>query len=133
MFVSKQNRKKFIDFLEKKCTDSPISNKSLGIMIRSFHVSAHIIIFIVIFSCTKFFAALNLIVLLIIAAMYALFDGCTLTMLEERLCKDAYTLVDPFIELYGYEVNYINRKKFTAYIMVPHVLIMILIYYYRFF
>ena len=65
--------------------------------------------------------------------MYALFDGCTLTMLEERLCKDAYTLVDPFIELYGYEVNYINRKKFTAYIMVPHVLIMILIYYYRFF
>ena len=64
--------------------------------------------------------------------MYIIFDGCALTMLEERLCKEQYTLVDPFIELSGREINYINRKSFTLWIMIPHLIIVLLIFYFRF-
>ena len=46
MLVSKSTRDNCINFLEKKCNESSISNKSLGIMIRAFHISAPIIILI---------------------------------------------------------------------------------------
>ncbi len=132
MIVSKSTREKFINFLEEKCNNSVISNKSLGIMIRAFHVSSPIMILIIV-SCASFlWATISLLLLIIIVALYVILGGCTLSMLEERLCNESFILVDPFIELANMEVNYQNRRNFTAWIMIPHTIITILIYYFRF-
>lgn len=132
MIDSKLLRDKFIKFLEKKCNNSTISNKSLGMLIRTFHISSPIITLIIISSTSQILSSINLIFLLIVVMMYVLFNGCILTLLETKLCKDTYTIVDPFIELYGMKVNYKNRKYFTACIMIPYVIIILLIYYFRF-
>jgi len=132
MFVSKSTRNNFVDFLEKYCTMSSISNKSLGILIRSFHISSPIVIIIIVSCTSKIYALINVIILLIIVLLYIIFNGCVLSILEERLCKDSFLLVDPFIEFANMEVNYKNRKTFTAWIMGPIVLIVLLIYYFRF-
>ena len=120
MFVSKSTRKNFVNYLEKKCNNSNISNKSLGIMIRSFHISSPLVILMAI-SCTSFFfATLSYIILIIVASLYIIFEGYVLSMLEKRLCKDSFILVDPIIEYSRLDVNYKNRKTFTAWIMFPH-------------
>ena len=64
--------------------------------------------------------------------MYVLFGGCILTILEQRLCKENYTVVDPFIKLFGLEINSKNRKSFTLCIMLPLLVIIVLIFYFRF-
>ncbi len=132
MLVSKSTRDNCINFLENKCNESSISNKSLGIMIRAFHVSAPIMILIIISCGSMFWATANLILMITVVCLYIIFGGCTLSMLEEKLCKDSFTLVDPFIELAGMEVNYKNRRTFTSSIMIPHLILISIIYYYRF-
>ena len=132
MFISKLTKKNFINFLEKKCDNIPISNKSLGILIRSIHINLPIIILIIVSCGSKTSAIIHVLFLLFVVFMYIIFNGCILSMLEERLCKEQYILVDPFIELSGREINYINRKLFTLWIMIPHVIIVLLIFYFRF-
>jgi len=132
MFISKLTKINFINFLEKKCDNISISNKSLGILIRSFHINAPIIVLIIVSCASKTLAIINVLFLFFVVFMYIIFDGCVLSMLEDRLCKEQYTLVDPFLELSGLEINYQNRRLFTLWIMIPHVIIVLLIFYFRF-
>ena len=106
--------------------------KSLGILIRSIHINLPIIILIIVSCGSKTSAIIHVLFLLFVVFMYIIFNGCILSMLEERLCKEQYILVDPFIELSGLEINYKNRKSFTLWIMSSHVIIVFLIFYFRF-
>jgi hypothetical protein len=128
MLISKLTRDNCINFLE----NIPISKKLLCLIIRSVHFSLPIIIFTVVMCASKFFALLFIIFSFIIVLMYVLFGGCILTILEKRLCKENYTVVDPFIELFGLEINSKNRKSFTLCTMLPLLVIILLIFYLRF-
>jgi hypothetical protein len=132
MLISKINRDNCIKFLENICNNIPISNKLLCLIIRSVHFSLPIIIFTVVMCASKFLALLFIIFSFIIVLMYVLFGGCILTILEQRLCKENYTVVDPFIKLFGLEINSKNRKSFTLCIMLPLLVIIVLIFYFRF-
>jgi hypothetical protein len=132
MLISKINRDNCIKFLENICNNIPISNKLLCLIIRLVHFSLPIIIFTVVMCASKFLALLFIIFSFIIVLMYVLFGGCILTILEQRLCKENYTVVDPFIKLFGLEINSKNRKSFTLCIMLPLLVIIVLIFYFRF-
>ena len=132
MLISKITRDNCIKFLENICNNIPISNKLLCLIIRSVHFSLPIIIFTVVMCASKFLALLFIIFSFIIVLMYVLFGGCILTILEQRLCKENYTVVDPFIKLFGLEINSKNRKSFTLCIMLPLLVIIVLIFYFRF-
>ena len=132
MLISKINRDNCIKFLENICNNIPISNKLLCLIIRSVHFSLPIIIFTVVMCASKFLALLFIIFSFIIVLMYVLFGGCILTILEQRLCKENYTVVDPFIKLFGLEINSKNRKSFTLCTMLPLLVIILLIFYLRF-
>ena len=132
MLISKITGDNCIKFLENICNNIPISNKLLCLIIRSVHFSLPIIIFTVVMCASKFLALLFIIFSFIIVLMYVLFGGCILTILEQRLCKENYTVVDPFIKLFGLEINSKNRKSFTLCIMLPLLVIIVLIFYFRF-
>ena len=75
MFISKLTKKNFINFLEKKCDNIPISNKSLGILIRSIHINLPIIILIIVSCGSKTSAIIHVLFLLFIVFMYIIFNG----------------------------------------------------------
>ena len=132
MLISKLTRDNCINFLENICNYLPISNKLLGLIIRLVHFSLSILIIIFVLFAPKILAVLCIIFLFIMALMYVLFGGCILTILEQRLCKENYTILDPFIELIGLKINSKNRKIFTLCTMVPFLSIISLIFYFRF-
>jgi len=132
MLISKLTRDNCINFLENICNYLPISNKLLGLIIRLVHFSLSILIIIFVLFAPKILAVLCIIFSFIMALMYVLFGGCILTILEQRLCKENYTILDPVIKLIGLEINSKNRKIFTLCTMVPFLSIVSLIFYFRF-
>ncbi len=68
----------------------------------------------------------------LILICYILFQGCFISMLENRLCDDKFNIVDPFLEYNNVNINYKTRKIVTIYIAVCYTLIFYGIYYFRF-
>jgi len=132
MLISKLTKNNFINFLENICNNIPISNKLLGLIIRFVHFNLTMVILIFVLFAPKFLALLFIIFTFIIIIMYILLGGCILTILEQRLCKENYTIIDPFIELIGLKINSKNRKLFTLCTMLPFLPIILLIFYFRF-
>jgi hypothetical protein len=132
MLISKLTRDNFINFLENICNNIPISNKLLGLIIRLVHFNLTMVILIFVLFAPEFLALLCIIFTFIMIIMYILLGGCILTILEQRLCKENYTIIDPFIKLIGLEINSKNRKLFTLCTMLPFLPIILLIFYFRF-
>jgi hypothetical protein len=75
---------------------------------------------------------LSVIYYAVIVSLFILFDGCFISMLENRLCKDNFNMIDPFLELNGLVVDYESRKSLTYYIAVCYTMLFFTIYYLRF-
>ena len=87
MLVSKSTRNKFIDILELLCRKTGISEYSLGVMIRSYHFAMPVAFIFIIMFCDGILVTCSIIYYGIIVALYIIFDGCFISMLENRLCK----------------------------------------------
>tara|TARA_B100001769_G_scaffold271861_1_gene265354 strand:+ start:1631 stop:2065 length:435 start_codon:yes stop_codon:yes gene_type:complete len=132
MFVSRESKIKFIDFLELLCKKSGISDYSLGVMIRSYHFGMPCAFMFVVLLCNEFLAYIAVVYYSFILTSYIIFQGCFVSMLENRLCNDKFNIVDPFLEINGDDVNYKNRKIVTTYIAFCYTLLFYGIYYFRF-
>ena len=134
MLVSKEKRKKLLDFLEKLCETSNMSKKTLGYTMRSYHVSCPFILLTLLFYCPQWVVTFHAINLIVIFGLFTLvFNGCILTMLEHRLCGDEYTIADPFIEQLDMELNSRNRMIISYCIAIGYFCFFFLVYYYRFY
>ena len=89
-----------------------ISDKTLGMFIRVNHCFAPFIIFyIILFYCPyKYFYIIKLCFFLWFF-LYYYFDGCFLSMIEYKLDKIDFTLVDFLLKIFNIEANNKNRKK----------------------
>ncbi len=132
MLVSKSTRKKFIDILELLCRKTGISEYSLGVMIRSYHFAMPVAFIFIIMFCDGILVTCSIIYYGIIVALYIIFDGCFISMLENRLCNDNFNMIDPFLEFNGFCVNYESRKILTYYIAVCYTVFFYSIYFIRF-
>ncbi len=133
MFISKQSKVKIIDILELLCKKTGISNYSLGVMIRSYHFGMPCAFMFTVLLCNHLIAFISVLNYSLILFSYIVFQGCFVSMLENRLCNDKFNIVDPFLEYNNVEINYNTRKIVTTYIAFCYTLIFYGIYYIRFY
>ena len=133
MFISKNSKVKIIDILELLCKKTGISKYSLGVMIRSYHFGMPCAFMFIVLLCNRLLAYISVVYYSLILLSYIIFQGCFVSMLENRLCNDKFNIVDPFLELNNVNVNYNTRKLATTYIAVCYTIVFYGIYYFRFY
>jgi len=130
--LSKEDRNRLLDYLEKICEKSRISKKTLGHTMRSYHVSCPVVLLMLVIYASQLVVSLVCINLMIVFCCFFYCNGCILTMLEHRLCGDEYTIADYFIEMFGLELNNKTRMNISFFIAIGYFTLLFIIYYYRF-
>jgi hypothetical protein len=131
--LNREQKTKIIDGLEKLCETSRVSKKTLGMTLRSYHVSCPFVVIILLFYGSQWCVTIAAMNLFIVFFLFIITNGCILTMLEHRLCGDEFTIADPFIEMMGIELNNQNRVRISYGIAIGYFIFFFLVYYYRFY
>ncbi len=125
--------KQFLLFVADKSKQGRLSQKSVGVIVRTFHMSAPInFVFILLFA-PHLMCVLTMLFLVFVACMFYIFDGCFLSILEKELCNDDFTIIDPNLEMLKMEVNNKNRLFISNIIGILYIIMICLIYYIRFY
>jgi hypothetical protein len=130
--ISKEKRNKIVEYFKNKWESGKISKKSLGIIMRSFHMSAPIFFILIASFAQKKVVWIVIFLLLVIFLMFFIFNGCILSMIENKVCDDDFTVADPFLELLEWEKNSKNRFNVTLLVGVFYYIVVGIIYYIRF-
>lgn len=130
--LNREQKTKIIDYLEELCETSRISKKTLGMTIRSYHVSCPFVLLILLFYASQWCISLVALSLVGVFCLFFMTNGCLLTMLEHRLCGDEFTIADPFIETLGIESTSQNRVTVSYFIATGYLTFFFLVYWYRF-
>jgi len=133
MFISKEKKTEMLDYLEAYCETSKVSKKTIGMMLRSYHISAPLVFLVVLFNGSQLASTIIVINLICVFICFFLFNGCLLTMLEHRLCGDEFTVADPFIEMLDLESTNRNRMFISYFIAIGYFLFFFIVYYFRFY
>lgn len=132
ILMSKDKRNKIVEHYKNKWESGKFSKKSLGIMMRSFHISTPIYFILVTLFAPKNVVWVVLFLLVIIFLMFFIFGGCILSMIENRVCNDDFTIADPYLEALEWEKNSKNRFNVTLIVGLTYYIIIGIIYYIRF-
>lgn len=132
IIISKDTRNSVIEYFTTKCDNSRFSKKSLGIILRSFHMSFPVCCLLVILFAPQPIVLFTLFLLIIIFCMFFAFNGCVMSMIENRICNDDFTIADPFLELLGWEKNKKNSFNVTLVVGSFYYITVGIIYYIRF-
>ena len=117
----------------KNCKKGRLSPKSIGIIIRSFHMFAPIYFITVILFVSQIWCNIIVVFLLFVVILFYTFEFCILTLIENQLCNDNFTILDPHLELLNLEINNNNRFYITTINGIIYLLIICCIYYNRFY
>ena len=131
--LKRKQKNKILDYLEELCEISPISKKTLGLTIRSYHVSLPFVVMILLFYGTQYSVTISGLCLVFVFIMFFISNGCLLTMLEHRLCGDEFTIADPFIETIGMDSTSQNRVLVSYFIAIGFFIFFFIVYYFRFY
>ena len=131
--LSREDRTKCIDGLEELCKNVPLSKKSLGILFRSFHVGTPTMMFIILLMAEQWLATLSAFCLFLVGLSFYRFNGCFLSMLENRLCNDDFTIADPILELMHLDPTNENRLVGTYAVALTFIITFLTVYFIRFF
>ena len=121
-----------MEYFKNKCDDRRLSKKSLGIMMRSFHLSTPVCFILITLFAPKKVIWFILFLLVAILLMFFIFDGCILSMIENKVCNDDFTIADPFLEVAAWEKNTKNRFNMTLIVGLTYYVAIGIIYYIRF-
>lgn len=130
--MSKETRNKIVENLKNKCKLSRMSDHSTGIMLRACHTNMPISYMIISLFAPHYIVNLVIASLGIIFVMFFAFGGCILSMVENKICNDDFTIADPFLELLQLEKNSNNRYNITCAIGSVYCIIIAIVYYVRF-
>jgi hypothetical protein len=132
IFISKEKRNQIVDKIKILFQSGKLSDKSLGIMMRTFHISTPVSYLILSVLAPRFIVNIVAALLLAIFLMFFVFGGCILSMVENQICNDDFTIADPFLELLEMEKNSKNRFNISLTIFTIYNIIIAIIYYIRF-
>tara|TARA_Y100001937_G_C6880904_1_gene224696 strand:- start:117 stop:524 length:408 start_codon:yes stop_codon:yes gene_type:complete len=127
-----KHKKEIVDNLEAICKMTPLSDYSMGMLIRSAHYNGPFLLLLVVLFSTKSLALAAIIFCTMVIICWVLLGGCLLSMLEHRLCKDKFNVVDPFLEISSIEINYNTRKNISYFLGVFYILTIYTIFIFRF-
>ena len=130
--ISKEKRNKIVEHFKNKWEGGKLSKKALGVMMRSFHMSTPIFFILITLFAPKRVVWFILFLLVIIFFMFFAFGGCILSMIENKVCDDDFTIADPYLEALEWEKNSKNRFNITLMVGLTYYTIIGIIYYIRF-
>ena len=110
-----------------------IDKKTLGFLIRAYHVNLPIYIIIFLVMGPKWFVELNILFLFLSLITFALFDGCFMSMIEQKLDGEDITIMDPFVEMVGLPKNNKSRMAISFIIGPLYIVMALSIYFIRFY
>lgn len=131
--LTKEEKKKVIDFLENSCRNTRFSPKTLGIMFRSFHYNTPIVCLYNVLFQNDYIVILTMFILFCAYISWIPFNGCFLSMLENRVCKDDFNIADPFLELVNFEKNKKNRIYISYFMGGSYMIFIFLILFVRYY
>ena len=132
IFISKVKRNEIVEKMKTYFQSGKLSDKSLGIMMRTFHISTPVSYLILSVLAPRYVVNIVAVLLLVIFLMFFVFGGCILSMVENKICNDDFTIADPFLEYLEMEKNSKNRFNISLRIFTIYNIIIGIIYYIRF-
>jgi hypothetical protein len=132
IFISKVKRNEIVEKMKTYFQSGKLSDKSLGIMMRTFHISTPVSYLILSVLAPRYVVNIVAALLLVIFLMFFVFGGCILSMVENKICNDDFTIADPFLELLEMEKTSKNRFNISLTIFTIYNIIIGIIYYIRF-
>lgn len=122
MFLSKPFRRE----IRRKLTDKTfnfvsyynVPNNVIEFIIKSFHFQHIFWAYFSLFFLPKYLFIIIFIVSLILFLLFFYLDGCILSNVEYKLCKNKkyfINIIDPFLYVLGKEINTNNRYFYTLY------------------
>jgi hypothetical protein len=130
--LKKQLKSWIIYYALKLCKISRLSEKSIGIIIRTFHMCAPINFMTILLFAPHVLCVLTMSFLVFVIILFYTFDFCVLTLIEQQLCNDNFTILDPHLELLNMEINNDNRFYISTINGIIYMVIICIIYYIRF-
>ena len=88
--------------------------------------------FIILLIADQWVATVSAFCLLLVALSFYRFNGCFLSMLENRLCNDDFTIADPILEVMHLDPTNENRLVGTYTVALSFIVTFALVYYIRF-
>lgn len=110
-----------------------IDKKTLGFLIRAYHVNLPIYIILFLVMGPKWFVELNILFLFLSLITFALFEGCFMSMIEQKLDGEDITIMDPFVEMVGLPKNNKSRMAISFIIGPLYIVMALSIYFIRFY
>ena len=126
-------KKNIVEWAYNKLNHMPLSMKSIGITMRSFHQATPIMFIIIMaLSNSQLVCLAVLFFLSFFAILFFFFDTCIISSLENRIFNDDFNIVDPVLELFSIELSFINRLKVSYFIGYFYMSSIFGIYFLRF-
>lgn len=128
----KELRDKIVNFILDKIRDTGLPDNITGFILRTihFHIPWYFLLFFIFFPIKLAFITLILLLIPFIAFFY--FNGCFLTIIEYKLCKDDITIIDPYIILCKDEITIENRYYYTIGLSISYFSVVSLILYLKY-
>lgn len=132
MITIKQIRKIIIQLHLLILETTGIDKKTLGFLIRAYHVNLpfYIIIFMVL--APKIITQITLLFLFLSLTTFALFGGCFMSMIEKRLDGIDITIMDPFLQINNLKKTNKNRMIISFIVGPLYISFCLTIYLIRF-
>ena len=97
IILSREQRNQIVEKLKNYFQNGKLSDKSLGILMRTFHLSTPISYLILAVLAPRYVVNIVAGLLLVIFIMFYVFGGCILSMVENKICNDDFTICSFFI------------------------------------
>lgn len=131
MFSRNKLRESFVNYLENKCYKTGLSNKSIGNILRAFHMSCPVFLLLFVMIGSNFLKYFAIIFIIFVLISFIIFNGCFMSSLEDKLLADQFNISDPFLEICNLEINNRNRYNITLCIGIIYVIIFAIILFFR--
>ena len=133
MGVSKEYRTQVVRGVVIQLKKIGLSEKTIGFFMRAFHVNVPIYFFIIMIYGSFIMNVVLLIFLLCALVSFIAFDGCILSRIENELNNEDITVVDPLLEIAGYEKTHKNRIQISYVIAGLYLMSAGVLFWYRFY
>ena len=123
---------KIMDDFIKIINKTNLTDKSAIFILRSLHLLLPIVMVLIMLIGSKTLFLLCFLFNIVVYILFYIFNGCILTILENKFIKEDFTIIDPFLELFNIPTINKNRNNYTRYSQILGLICMIIIYYIRF-
>jgi len=128
----KNLRSKIVTTILNAIRGTGLSDNITGFLLRTvhFHIPGYFFLLFILLPIK--YTLYALIPLLIPFSAFFYFQGCFLTIIEYKLCKNDLNIIDPYIVVFSDEVTNKNRYKYTLGVSCVYFFIIFIILYLRY-